>query len=86
MADAPTKLIISGDLRFAREAFDLLQREAADFAEYDRIGWGWSFGPYDPVIGRSRFFVRRIKDGLSCAIMAPAQPDPDPEINHRGEG
>lgn len=71
----PTKLIITGDMRFAAEAFALLQAEAAEFAKYTKIGWGWQFGPW--LGDGSRFFVRRIKDGLSCAIRTSIN-DPKP--------
>lgn len=46
-----------------KAALELAEREAADFAKYDKIGWGWAFA------GPPRFFVRRIRRGLSVGYV-----------------
>lgn len=63
------RLIINCDPENVGPATLILHRELKRFADYDRIGYGWEYraGFWGP-----RYFVKRIKDGLSISqIDAP---------------
>jgi hypothetical protein len=55
-------------------AMDLACAEMPGWEQrYNRIGWGW-----DKRQGNAKFFVRRIKDGLSLRQVAPVRIPPTP--------
>jgi hypothetical protein len=60
----PSVIIIRAPLEFLDEAVAVMKKQAERYDDYDRIGYGWSFG--GGMGRRPRFFVRRIKHGLSC--------------------
>lgn len=67
------RTIIECDPEHFPRALALLAAEAADFAKYDKVGWGWSFGGAGWGV---RFFVRRIKHGLSVKQLRERAPTP----------
>ncbi|UTU08073.1 hypothetical protein CcrC1_gp387 [Caulobacter phage C1] len=54
------RLIINAPPALVDDAVEILLTEVKRIEEYNRVGWGWAFG--SPP---SKFFVRRLKDGLS---------------------
>ena len=56
------RIIIDCEPEHIPEAVRIMQQELADFEKYTKVGWGWNFGNYRTG---PRFFVRRLKDGLS---------------------
>ncbi|AXQ69416.1 hypothetical protein HOU02_gp309 [Caulobacter phage CcrBL9] len=60
------RLIINAPEPWVPEAMKILAAQVKRFDEYPKIGWGWSFGHYP-----NKFFVRRIKDGLSITHVMP---------------
>lgn len=63
------KIIIDCPEQYIPEAVALVNEELKRFSSYDKLGWGWAFGGG----AKARFFMRRIKDGLSCKLTAEPQ-------------
>lgn len=57
------RVIVRARSHHLSRAWDITFRELSEFRKYTKIGWGWHFGS-DPS-----FFVRRLKDGLSCTTI-----------------
>lgn len=63
------ELRIKCDQEYWADASKLVAVELDDFKKYDKIGFGWTSGNYQ---SGPRFFVRRIKNGLSiCQLGIP---------------
>lgn len=54
------RLILHVPAHLLDDAWEILRVEVDRYAEYNKVGWGWGHGA-----GDRRFFVRRLKDGLS---------------------
>ena len=57
------KIIIDCPPEHYEAAVKIVTEELTRYDRYTKVGWGWSFGNYQTG---PRFFVRRLKDGLSC--------------------
>lgn len=68
------KIIFNGDPDDAVEVVELVLRERKSFfRDWSKIGWGWCYG-----IGNGRtYFLRRIKDGVSAALVPQDTPSPN---------
>jgi len=53
------KIILQCDPEHLDDAVAVLRGQLKHFGDYDRVGYGWAFGR------EPRFFVSRIKEGLS---------------------
>lgn len=62
------KIIVDAPPEHLADAWKIADQETKRYDQYDRIGWGWGFNG-----GGARFFVKRLKDGLSIRYLKPKE-------------